>query len=120
MIHSVQPKFNGMPQHYVPQQKKTFGGPSVNLSFGSLPRQPQFQQPLPPNKNPNFSPLKQSREHPVETESKERVKEMTSDLARLKRQLNDIMKEADNKKNFYEEKRHNRSSDNLYAPHQRI
>ena len=45
---------------------------------------------------------------------------MTSDLARLKRQLNDIMKEADNKKNFYEEKRHNRSSDNLYAPHQRI
>lgn len=45
---------------------------------------------------------------------------MTSDLARLKKQLNDIMVDADKKKSFYEERRHNRSSDNLYAPSQRL
>ena len=76
----------------------------------------------PPKAIPNINyvrPNNISPPRPLQTQHPDQVLERSNESMRLKRQLADITTESD-KKHMYEERRNNRSSDNVYAPHQRI
>ena len=110
------PRTNNAPyahHQFAPQNRKPANGYPVNLSVGGP--QPRNLPMNPQNKVPQYSPSKNMPEqYPRETQQQDRVKDLNSDLVRLKKQLNDIMVDAQSKKHsLYEGRKNDRSLDNI-------
>lgn len=109
------------------------GQPPVYAPRNIAPTSQAFFSPFKPKStfpNPSIVNGHQERKEPTQPASrppakyepptKEKFKEMTEDLAKLKKQLNEIVKDTDYKKRAHEERKSNKSSDNYYAPYQRM
>ena len=98
---------------FVPPNRKPVNGYPVNLSIGGA--QPRNLPMNPYNNVPQYSPSKNRPEqYARQTKQQDRVKDLSSDLVKLKQQLNDIMVDAQKKKqSLYQGKKNDRSYDNI-------
>lgn len=89
------------------------------IPFAQTSHSPYKPQPITPSMNVS-SPHVSGKPIKVENPPKETFKEISSDFVKLRKQFNEIVSDADQKRKNYEERKNNKSTDYLYAPYQRL